>query len=54
MVLLNPVDEGEVDLKEFEASVEGLIESYTVCPVREDSYDNTLEALWEQDRRHWD
>ena len=42
--------DGGVCLKQFEVSVEGLVQQYVECYT---GYDTQLEALWEQDRQFW-
>lgn len=37
-------------IKEFEVSVEGLVQQYVECYG---NYDTQLEALWEQSRHFW-
>ena len=42
-----------VELKDYEASVEGMIKSYTEYRVKGGEYDSTLETLWNNDRHLW-
>lgn len=42
--------DGGVALKQFEVSVEGLVQQYAECYER---YDTQLEALWQQSRHFW-
>ena len=46
-------EDGDVELKEYDASAEGIILSYTENGGRSNVYDNTLESLWEKDRHFW-
>ena len=42
-----------MELKEFEATAEGIIQSHIEYRIREDTYDNALELLWQKDRHYW-
>lgn len=46
-------EDGCVELQEFEASAEGIIQCYTEYRIRAGTYDNTLETLWKQDKKFW-
>ena len=49
-VAVLPCADGGVALKQFEVSVEGLVQQYVECYER---YDTQLEALWQQSRHFW-
>lgn len=46
-------DDGSVELKEFEATPEGLIQCYTEYRRGNPMYDDDIEQLWEKDRHFW-
>ncbi|XP_064403750.1 dipeptidyl peptidase 3-like [Halichondria panicea] len=43
----------DVELKEFEASPEGIIECFTAYSKQNTQYDDTLECLWKKDKHYW-
>ncbi len=49
----NYIGDGNVTLKDYEASAEGIIQYSTEYRVRGDIYDSALETLWRNDRQYW-
>ena len=51
--LTHTTEDGDVELREFDATAEGIIQSHTENRDKSVAYDNTLETLWRKDRHFW-
>ena len=50
LYFLPSIDDGTVNLMEFDSTMEGIVESSV---IRWSSYDKELETTWLNDRHHW-
>ena len=48
------VSGGTVELQEFEATPEGIIDCFTVYSKLSGQFNDTLESLWSQDKHFWE